>query len=466
MNFTSDDIDNTIDPFKDQNQPHANSTQQDVNNNQQIDENNTEENVGIQQNSGDKQQSMNVKPSKTGENSEMERNSLVSKLILTLKDSYSKNTAVRMYRFDVFTNLISYKRRKYVNIERNHTEFERLAKHLAVTYPQCLVLSFPSGTTKSSVIHHENDGVIRDLVQSWMNWVTSHPILQKDYELRKFVEAPFIFNPAIVSFNGEKARAEIEYENFSESKLGFFTGWSGKRKVKSSPIVDSDPKGSNGQNKNKNSGKQKLEVATIDQRFELAGIEFEQLSEPLLKARDATLKLAQQHVAFVRATSDLATQFIALGHLESNVKGTLGNSMIKLGKVQKNVSDTIASIAIFEGTFPTFYLETLSRNNTDIQRSLVNRKNVFKDYDDSKQVLEKKKQAITVLRSSSTIIPKTFRSNRQGLIFQMLKSWALEQVRLERQVLEEYKTSLKYTQILVSGKATADKNSKAISTSK
>ncbi|KAJ2329858.1 Vacuolar protein sorting-associated protein 17, partial [Coemansia sp. RSA 2681] len=128
------------------------------------------------------------------------------------------------YTFDMVTNMPSYKARKYTGVERNQIEFERLEAHLRATYPECLVPTLGPGTTVSKYVpDYHNDRLVVLLLQQWLRRVSEHPILQQDYELRQFVEAPFAFNPALTASAASSTSALSMSPHGSTSGGGFFS---------------------------------------------------------------------------------------------------------------------------------------------------------------------------------------------------------------------------------------------------
>ncbi|KAJ2807446.1 Vacuolar protein sorting-associated protein 17, partial [Coemansia furcata] len=134
------------------------------------------------------------------------------------------------YTFELVTNMPNYKARKYTCVERNQIEFERLEAHLRATYPECLVPTLGSGTTVSKYVpDYHNDRLVVLLLQQWLKRVSEHPILQQDYELRQFVEAPFAFNPALTASATSSTTALSMSPHGSTLGGGFFS-WGSKNK--------------------------------------------------------------------------------------------------------------------------------------------------------------------------------------------------------------------------------------------
>ncbi|PVU96785.1 hypothetical protein BB561_000969 [Smittium simulii] len=487
MNNPSDNIE-SIDPFKDPSVEHTSPwNSQFENTNQDVisaPENST---LGLQQpemqeegicnsitqegNTSNNQQTVveNIERVKSGSSYDT-KEPHKKKLQFTLKTITCKNNQTCIYRFDVSTNFPEYKRRKYFGIERTHAEFNKLSKHLAISYPLCLALSFPC--VENFIINDPDiETAVHTFVQTWLDWVSFHNILQNDYELRKFVEAPFIFNPSAVITSISKSKFEIEYEKFSKSSFSFFQGWSGNSKkasavsIKSDDITDSYNRSS----------------LTPDEKFQLYGKEFNTVSRPLNNARIRLIALQTKTRQAACAILDLSSQITSLGNIDLGKQSKLASSLLSLGQSEKSISSTQTLISAVEGTQPRFYLSNLEKGGLDIQRSLVNRVIIFSEYYEAKQSHDRKKQAVNILRSSSTIASKAvddtlksmeeaknvetelrnkaeqvdrtlnidikkYKAVRHGLLTQVLRSWATSQLSLERQILEEYKVCLKMVQ--------------------
>ncbi|OMJ10477.1 Vacuolar protein sorting-associated protein 17 [Smittium culicis] len=370
-----------------------------------------------------------------------------SYLAITVKDSSlnqaKKSTAT--YRFDVTTNINSFKRQRYLGVERSHQEFEKLAKHLSLTYTQCLVLSFPSLPMPSPLTNTKDspelDLFIRYFVQLWVNWIASHPILKLDYELRNFVETPF-------AVDGEKSRAEIEYDNFQEPKKSmFFSGWSktsipklslssqllGSQKPQDLPSTPANTAVSTDNNQiAATSGASNL--TALETEFHRFGQEFSETSAPLLASKKSVLNLAMQKSILAKNIQEIAQKLVGLGNLEqksskkiylkkeksaslppnthpnippaSDINTASESSFLAFGQICSASGRVQHDISVLEGTLPPLFITNIERFNRDVIRSLSNRAQLFDDLKLARLNLERKKQAITVLRSSTTIVPK------------------------------------------------------------
>ncbi|PVV04399.1 hypothetical protein BB560_001100 [Smittium megazygosporum] len=410
--------------------------------------------------------------------------SVKKKLHFVLKAVFSKSGQNRIYRFDVSTNLPEYKKRRYFNIERTQSEFEKLARHLAVSYPQCLVLSFPYFSILLDS-EPEIENTIRSFVQTWLDWVSFHQILQNDYELRKFVEAPFIFNPSIILIDGIKSKFEVEYDKFANSSTGLFNNWKSKKTYKPIPkpkCIAEEP--SNNTNSSQDTpGSQAIQpkYQTFDDKFEYVKYEFNVISQPLPACGDSLLRLQQKCVQAQKTFDTLSVHSAALGSVDLGKQHKLAVSLSALGKIEKSISLVLSAISSAYIPQLFYYISNLENTNNDIQRSLQNRAIIFKDYGEAKHVLERKKQAVNILRASSTIKPnvvdeslksveeaknieaelrqkaeqvdkllsidiRKFKVVRNGLFVQMFRSWASNQLSLDKQLLGEYKSALKQIQ--------------------
>ncbi|KAJ2014109.1 Vacuolar protein sorting-associated protein 17 [Coemansia sp. S85] len=359
------------------------------------------------------------------------------------------------YTFDLVTNMPNYKARKYTGVERNQIEFERLEAHLRATYPECLIPTLGSGTTVSKYVpDYHNDRLVVLLLQQWLKRVSEHPILQQDYELRQFVEAPFAFNPALTS--STMAPGALGTSPQGSGLGGGFFSWGSKNK-------------------------QRIARSSNPSPFEL---ELEQTSSNLEVFQKNIGETRRWHGRMARARTRLSgelrevgTRLVSVGVIEHSTP--LSRSFKRLGKCFLNAGSCAQSQANMEGS-RAIAVEDIYMVACDyVQKTLNNRQVIFTEHQVAERQLERKRQSVAVLRSSSHINPeqvqetlaefnvaksdadgkrqraervdrvlaadlRAFEINREGDLRAMFGALARDHLHVERQVLAEFKAVLEF----------------------
>ncbi|KAJ1718013.1 Vacuolar protein sorting-associated protein 17, partial [Coemansia biformis] len=345
------------------------------------------------------------------------------------------------FTIDVVTNIPSYKARKYTGVERSQVELERLEAHLRATYPECLVPTLGPGTTVSKYVpDYQNDRLVVLLLQQWMNRVTVHPILQQDYELRQFVEAPFAFNPALPASAALAAAPHA-------SGGGFFS-W-GRQKQRIARSANPTP---------------------FEQHLEKVAANMEAFQRNLVEARRWHGRQARARARLAMYLKDVGTKMVSTGVVEHNAR--LGQSLKRLGKCFLHVGACALTQSNHEGsrTIAVEDIYTIACGN--VQRALSSRQLIFTEHQVAERQLERKRQAVAVLRASSSISPdqtqetlaefnvaksdadakrhraervdqvlaadlRAFEANREGDFRATFSALGRDQLHIERQVLSE-----------------------------
>ncbi|KAK9764105.1 Vacuolar protein sorting-associated protein 17 [Basidiobolus ranarum] len=99
-------------------------------------------------------------------------------------------------RFNVKTNIPQYGRNHFYGVERSYVEFEKLQKYLTNAYPECIVPLLP---LKGVDLIEENFTkiLVKNAFHRYLSRLSEHPILRKDNELQFFVETDFAYMPRI-----------------------------------------------------------------------------------------------------------------------------------------------------------------------------------------------------------------------------------------------------------------------------
>ncbi|KAL2158616.1 hypothetical protein VTH06DRAFT_4098 [Thermothelomyces fergusii] len=100
-------------------------------------------------------------------------------------------------RFDVHTNLPTFRTTQYRDVRRLHSEFVKLAEHLLSANPDAIVPSVPPPLTSAGAGTEEDEIRVKALMQRWFNYVCSNEVLMRDDEMVLFVESDFGYSPMV-----------------------------------------------------------------------------------------------------------------------------------------------------------------------------------------------------------------------------------------------------------------------------
>ncbi|KAJ1674155.1 Vacuolar protein sorting-associated protein 17 [Spiromyces aspiralis] len=299
--------------------------------------------------------------------------SLQDSLVFTLSPTVNRlGNNPPVFHFDVSTNLPNYKQRRYKNRERSQLEFERLASHLRATYPECLLPSLPAldATSKYTPTYQNND-VIIEYLQQWLNWIASHPVMKRDYELAVFVETPFAFNPSLTS-GSTVARPPPLHASSAGSLTPSSSAGSGSRGLFSW---------------RKHASKSPASVKPEEDAY--------------LEDKHGNYKRFEENSWGVVQWSGRATRRRVA--LAEDVK-RCGQRVATVGRAEMDTR--LARYSNRVGSRMVYVFNTHLVASNQIKEIVGGRHAVFKDYDAAAKKLEHKKQAVAVLRASSTINPE------------------------------------------------------------
>ncbi|KAJ2615014.1 Vacuolar protein sorting-associated protein 17 [Coemansia sp. RSA 1365] len=355
------------------------------------------------------------------------------------------------FTFDVTTNFPSYKARKYTGVERNQIELERLEAHLRATYPECLVPTLGPGTATSKYVpEYHNDRLVIMLLQQWMNRVTAHPILRQDYELRQFVETPFAFNPALATPPGGSAGAVSVAP--LQSSSGFFSWGRPKQRVTRS-----------------------ANPTPFEQQLEQTSENMAVFQQNIAEARRWHGRLARTRARLAIDMKDVGTKLVSVGVIEHSPH--LARSFKRLGKCFLHTGACAHTQSNLEGSRPIAVEDIYTLACDHVHKSLSCRQLIFTEHQVAERQLERKRQAVAVLRASTNISSEqtqdtladfnvaksdadckrqraervdkvlaadlgAFEANREGDFRAMFGALARDQLQIERQVLGEIKAAL------------------------
>ncbi|KAJ2546325.1 Vacuolar protein sorting-associated protein 17 [Coemansia sp. RSA 1933] len=363
------------------------------------------------------------------------------------------------FTFDVTTNLAGYKMRKYTGVERNQTEFERLEVHLRAIYPECLVPTLGPGTTISKYVpDFQNERLVVMLLQQWLHRVSTHPILQRDYELRQFVEAPFAFSPSLASSEAASVLSITAQGGGSGAGGGGGGLFSWGRPRHPRLVRSANP-------------------TPFEQHLEMVSENLEAFQKNVTSARRWHGRLARTRARLAVDLKDVGTKLVSVGVVDHNAQ--LGRSFKRLGKCFLHTGACAFTQSNLEGSRPIAIEDIYTLACDNVQKTMNNRQLIFTEHQVAERQLERKRQAVAVLRSSSNISTdqaqetltefnaaqaeadskreraervdkvlaadlRAFEYYRESDIKAMFGALGREQLQIERQALGELKAALAY----------------------
>ncbi|KAJ2779512.1 Vacuolar protein sorting-associated protein 17 [Coemansia interrupta] len=352
----------------------------------------------------------------------------------------SKRTPV--YTLDVVTNMATFKARKYAGVQRSQVELERLEMHLRATYPECLY-----------VAEYQNDRLVVQLVQQWLDRVAGHAILRQDYELRQFVEAPFVFNPALSS-----APPLTMAPPPTQQSGGFFSWGRGRQQSQTQQAQLADD-------------------GSFERRLDLATANLGVFQRNVAEAQRWHGRLSRTRLRLAGDQRDVGTKLVSLGVIEHSAQ--LSRSFKRLGKSVLHAAPCLQTLANAEGSRAWAVLGLLAAACVDVQRTVRCRQLIFTEHQVAERQVARKQQAAAVLRSSASIDRakaleaveelkaaradeesrrlraervdrvlaedmRTFEERREGDVRAMFAALARDHLRVERQVLAEQRAALDF----------------------
>lgn len=360
------------------------------------------------------------------------------------------------YTFDVLTNISSYRARKYTAVSRNQAEFGRLEAHLRATYPECIVPTLGSGSTTSKYVpDYQNNRLVVMLLQQWLNRVAAHPILRQDYELRQFVEAKFAFNPSLTPSVSQGPTA-LSVAPLPGSGGGGFFNWGRNKQPKLARSANPTP---------------------FELELERVSGNMESFRTNLAETRRWHGRLARTRLRLSVDLGDVGTKLVSVGVIEHNPQ--LSRSMKRLGRGFLHTGTCVQSQANLEGSRAIAVQDIYTMATGNVQRALTSRQTIFTEHQVAERQMERKRQSMAVLRSSSNINSdqvqetlnefnavkgaadskrqraervdrvlaadmRAFEHNREGDFRTLFGALARDQLQVERQVLDDFKAVLEF----------------------
>ncbi|ORY86406.1 Vps5 C terminal like-domain-containing protein, partial [Protomyces lactucae-debilis] len=100
-------------------------------------------------------------------------------------------------RLDAQTNLPGFRTTQFRDIRRTHHELEKLADHLVIQNPECMVPALYPAVSSFGAGTEEDERRYKLNVQHWLNLICSNLVLIRDSEVVHFIEADFGWSPVM-----------------------------------------------------------------------------------------------------------------------------------------------------------------------------------------------------------------------------------------------------------------------------
>ncbi|ORX97970.1 hypothetical protein K493DRAFT_349638 [Basidiobolus meristosporus CBS 931.73] len=253
--------------------------------------------------------------------------------------------------FDAKTNIPKYVRSEFTGVERSYSEFEKLHKHLINAYPECIVPVLPPKEVELA-----NDDLANTLIRNgfsqFLARLSAHPILRRDDELQSFIETKFAYTPRIKT--GTLKSTRYKAKGHSDT---------------------ADP---------------------LDAAYESL-TSFEKAIVPCNKLIG---KVHSAQKVFLNSENELRQKLSDWSEKEKDV--LLSRSLcdfMKTLEISTNITQTQSE---YEAGHLSYLFGQYHKRTLYIKTLLQNRLSVEKEYEKSVDTLEKKRQALVVLKASGT----------------------------------------------------------------
>ncbi|KAB5535188.1 PX domain-containing protein [Coniochaeta sp. 2T2.1] len=261
-------------------------------------------------------------------------------------------------RFDVHTNLPSFRTTQYRDVRRLHSEFVKLAEHLISANPEVFVPAVPPALTSAGAGTDEDEARVKALLQRWFNYVCGNDVLMRDDEMVLFVESDFGYSPMV-------------------KKKQPATGVRRKILKQFAPPPDDTP--------------ELQEARPIVKLFYLGTMDAGHKVDKLVKSRRG-LGLAE---------ADFGVKLGSMNVQEPH-QG-LANAYRKLGKVVQTVGDLHAAQATAEATTIGDPFQYHSQDAFIVKETLTNRQILIREFLQAQEQTRQKLTAADRLRASSNV---------------------------------------------------------------
>ncbi|KAK3398260.1 vacuolar protein sorting-associated protein Vps17 [Sordaria brevicollis] len=261
-------------------------------------------------------------------------------------------------RFDVHTNLPSFRTTQYRDVRRLHSEFIKLAEHLISANPEAIVPAVPPALTSAGAGTDEDEARVKALMQRWFNYVCSNEVLMRDDEMVLFTESDFGYSPMV-------------------KKKQPATGVRRKILKQFAPPPDDTP--------------ELQEARPIVKLFYLGAMDAGHKVDKLVKTR--------RGLGLVEADYGIKLSNM---HIQEPHPG-LSNAYRKLGKVLQTVGDLHAAQATAEATTIGDPFQYHSSDAFIVKETLTNRQILMRELLQAQELTRSKLNAADRLKSSSNV---------------------------------------------------------------
>ncbi|KAK3486008.1 vacuolar protein sorting-associated protein Vps17 [Neurospora hispaniola] len=261
-------------------------------------------------------------------------------------------------RFDVHTNLPSFRTTQYRDVRRLHSEFIKLAEHLISANPEAIVPAVPPALTSAGAGTDEDEARVKALMQRWFNYVCSNEVLMRDDEMVLFTESDFGYSPMV-------------------KKKQPATGVRRKILKQFAPPPDDTP--------------ELQEARPIVKLFYLGAMDAGHKVDKLVKTR--------RGLGLVEADYGIKLSNM---HIQEPHPG-LSNAYRKLGKVLQTVGDLHAAQATAEATTIGDPFQYHSSDAFIVKETLTNRQILMRELLQAQELTRSKLHAADRLKSSSNV---------------------------------------------------------------
>jgi len=261
-------------------------------------------------------------------------------------------------RFDVHTNIPSFRTTQFRDVRRMHSEFVKLGEHLISANPEVFVPAVPPALTSAGAGTDEDETRVKALLQRWFNHVCSNEVLMRDDEMVLFVESDFGYSPMV------KRKQPA-------------TGVRRKLLKQFAPPPDDTP--------------ELAQARPIVKLFYLGSMDAGHKVDKLVKSRRG-LGLAE---------SDFGVKLGGMNVQEPH-QG-LANAFRKLGKVVQTVGDYHAAQATAEATTMGDPFQYHSQDAFIVKETLTNRQLLIREFLQAQEITRSKLNSADRLKASSSV---------------------------------------------------------------
>ncbi|GAO13541.1 uncharacterized protein UV8b_05813 [Ustilaginoidea virens] len=261
-------------------------------------------------------------------------------------------------RFDVHTNLPSFRTTQYRDVRRLHSEFVKLGEHLISANPEAFVPAVPPPVTAAGAGTEEDDDRVKAMLQRWFNYVCGNETLMRDDEMVLFVESDFGYSPLV---------------KMKQPATGV------RRKIlkQFAPPPDDTP--------------ELAEARPTVKLFYLGTMDAGHKVDKMVKARRG-LGLSE---------SDYGVKLSSM-HVQEPHPG-LANAYKKLGRVIQTMGDYHAAQATAQAATIGDPFQYHSQDSFIVKESLTNRQILVREFLQSQEVTRSKLNAADRLKASSSV---------------------------------------------------------------